>query len=39
MVTYDFQTIKELLQKSIKNGWEAELTMFINNGVYDCCLL
>lgn len=34
MVTYDFQTIKELLQKSIDNGWEAELTLYMNNKEY-----
>lgn len=34
MVTYDFQTIKELLQKSIENGWEAELTLYMNNREY-----
>lgn len=28
MAAYDFETIKTLLQKSIENGWEAELTLF-----------
>ena len=34
MVTYDFETIKNLLQKSIENGWEAELTLYMNNREY-----
>jgi len=34
MTAYDFETIKNLLQKSIKNGWEAELTLYINNRKY-----
>lgn len=34
MVTYDFQTIKDLLQKSIENGWEAELTLYMNHMEY-----
>lgn len=34
MVTCDFKTIKALLQKSIENGWEAELTFYMNNRAY-----
>lgn len=34
MAIYDFRTIKTLLQKSIENGWEAELTLYINNKEY-----
>ena len=34
MVTYDFQTIKDLLQKSIENGCEAELTLYMNHREY-----
>ena len=34
MATYDFETIKNLLQMSIKNGWEAELTLYINDREY-----
>lgn len=34
MATYDFETIKNLLQKSIENGCEAELTLFINGTEY-----
>jgi len=34
MVTCDFQTIKDLLQKSIENGWEAELTLYMNHMEY-----
>lgn len=34
MVTYDFEVIKTLLQKSIENGCEAELILYINR-IYD----
>lgn len=34
MAEYDFETIKSLLQKSIKNGWEAELTIYMNDREY-----
>lgn len=34
MLTYDFETIKCLLLKSIQNGWETELTLAINNKEY-----
>lgn len=34
MAEYDFETIKTLLQKSIENGWEAELTLYMNNREY-----
>ena len=34
MVTCDFQTIKDLLQKSIENGWEAELMLYMNHMEY-----
>lgn len=34
MVTYDFQTIKDLLHKSIENGCEAELTLYMNHVEY-----
>ena len=43
MAAFDFDTIKSLLQKSIKNGREAELTLYISNREYmiiiydDCC--
>lgn len=34
MNIYDFETIKALLQKSIQNGWEAELTLGMNYKEY-----
>ncbi len=34
MPIYDFETIKVLLQKSIQNGWEAELTLGMNHKEY-----
>ena len=34
MVTYDFEVIKTLLQKSIENGCEAELILYINSTEY-----
>lgn len=34
MVTYDFQTIKDLLKKSIQNGCEAELRLYMNHREY-----
>lgn len=34
MVAYDFQTIKTLLEKSIKDGVEAELTLYLNQREY-----
>ena len=34
MAEYDFETIKTLLHKSIENGWEAELTLYINSREY-----
>ena len=35
MAEYGFETIKTLLHKSIENGWEAELTLYINSGEYN----
>ena len=34
MSEYNFETIKTLLHKSIENGWEAELTLYINSREY-----
>ncbi|MBD5494664.1 MAG: hypothetical protein HDR12_09900 [Lachnospiraceae bacterium] len=34
MAEYDFETIKTLLLKSIDNGWEAELTLYMNSREY-----
>lgn len=34
MVIYNFETIKNLLQKSIENGCEAELTLYMNDREY-----
>ena len=34
MEKFDFETIKALLLQSIKNGFEAELTLYIDNREY-----
>ena len=34
MEKFDFETIKALLLQSIKNGFEAELTLYLNNREY-----
>ena len=34
MAVYHFKTIKALLEKSIENGFEAELTLYLNHKEY-----